>query len=299
MKFGKVENPEKIDFTLPADVPRTVEVLNKNNHKTTDTQIHIGCAKWNRQDLKNFYPRGTKDELSYYATQFNSIELNAFFYRIFSQEQVRKWQEKVSDGFKFFPKVPQIISQFKRLKNVEQELAQYIDSISQFGKKLGMCFLQMHPSFSPKSFDNLEHFISLWPKDMELSVELRHPDWYEDTAALHELCTLLEENNITHTITDTAGRRDIIHMRLTTPKCFVRFTGANHESDYTRLDDWTDRLISWHEQGIKNINFFVHQNTEKESPLLTAYLNQKLNKALGLNLIIPQTTGNNTQTRLF
>ncbi len=299
MKFGKVDNPGNIDFSLPEDRPETLALLQK--HKGGNPlEVFVGCAKWNRQDLKNFYPRGTKDELVYYASQFNSIELNAFFYRIFPPEQVQKWKEKTGSHFKFFPKVPQIISQFKRLKNVDSELNEYIDSIVQYEEKLGMCFLQMHPSFSPKSFDSLEAFVKLWPKNIDLSVEVRHKDWYADEVVLVDLCSLLEENNITHTITDTAGRRDMVHMRLTTPQCFIRFTGANHRSDYTRLDDWVDRLKIWKDNGIRRINFFVHQNLEKESPLLTAHFNRKLNKVLGTNLIIPKTLNdNNGQAELF
>jgi uncharacterized protein YecE (DUF72 family) len=49
----------------------------------------LSCAKWNKQDLKGFYPRGTKDELAYYSTQFNSIELNATFYNSPAIDQVR------------------------------------------------------------------------------------------------------------------------------------------------------------------------------------------------------------------
>ena len=78
MKFGQVDDPSQIDFTLPKDHPRTAEILKKNKKGLED--ISIGCAKWNKTDLKGFYPKGTKDELTYYATQFNSIELNATFY---------------------------------------------------------------------------------------------------------------------------------------------------------------------------------------------------------------------------
>ncbi len=78
MKFGKTENTESIDFRLPADNPRTAEIL-KQNDRNKPLAVYVGCAKWNKQDLKNFYPRGTKDELSYYSRQFNSIELNATF----------------------------------------------------------------------------------------------------------------------------------------------------------------------------------------------------------------------------
>jgi hypothetical protein len=80
MQFGKVEDPSIINFSLPADAPETKEVL-KNTSKN-DFEAYVGCAKWNKADLKGFYPRGTKDELTYYATQFNCIELNATFYNL-------------------------------------------------------------------------------------------------------------------------------------------------------------------------------------------------------------------------
>ena len=64
MKFGQVEDPSQIDFTLPKDHPRTKEILKENQSK--DFNVSIGCAKWNKTDLKGFYPKGTKDELTYY-----------------------------------------------------------------------------------------------------------------------------------------------------------------------------------------------------------------------------------------
>ena len=89
-----------------------------------------------------------------------------------------------------------------------------------------------------------------------------------------------------------------MHMRLTNPTAFVRYVGANHESDYNRLEDWVDRLLEWKTQGIKEINFFVHQNIEKASPLLSAHFIKKLNPALGCELTIPQM-GKSDQNTLF
>jgi hypothetical protein len=102
MKFGQVEDPSKIDFTLPKDHPRTKEILSRN--KSGLENISIGCAKWNKTDLKGFYPKGTKDELTYYATQFNSIELNATFYGMPTPEQVQTWKEKLRLILNFFQK---------------------------------------------------------------------------------------------------------------------------------------------------------------------------------------------------
>jgi hypothetical protein len=90
-------------------------------------------------------------------------------------------------------------------------------------------------------------------------------------------------------------------MRLTTPQAFIRYVGANDpQSDRERLDDWIDRLKVWVDQGLRDIYFFVHQNIEMESPFLSAYFIEKLNKEFGLNLQIPKLLGpsGNSETKL-
>ncbi|WP_336129075.1 DUF72 domain-containing protein [Mesoflavibacter sp. CH_XMU1422-2] len=286
MKFGSVTNPEDIDFTLPKDHKDTKRVLNLVKDDN-EPEIYVGCAKWNRADLKGIYPKGTKDELEYYSSQFNSIELNATFYRIFPPEQFKKWREKTPSNFKFFPKLNQEISHWKRLNEVKEVVDNYLYSAVNLQEKLGTIFLQMHNNFAPKDFNRVVNFIEDWPKEIPLAVEFRHTDWYNDPTVSEELFQLLETNNISNVIVDTAGRRDLMHMRLTNPTAFVRYVGANHPTDYTRLDDWIKRLKTWKTQGIKEIDFFIHQNIEKESPLLSAYFIKQLNAELGAQLKVP------------
>lgn len=286
MKFGNVDNPGNIDFTLPLDHIDTARVLNRVKDDSV-TNIFVGCAKWNKADLKGFYPKGVKDELEYYSNQFNSVELNATFYRIFPAEQFASWYEKTPKDFKFFPKLSQEISHFKRLNNVQPSVENYLYNASNLKEKLGTVFLQMHNNFAPKDFDRVVRFVEHWPKELPLAIEFRHTDWYTNDTVSNQLYDLLEKNNISNVIVDTAGRRDLLHMRLTNPTAFVRYVGANHPTDYSRLDDWIKRLKEWQEQGIKEIDFFVHQNIEKESPLLSAYFIKKLNEELGCHLKIP------------
>ncbi len=289
MQFGKVTHPEQVNFVLPNDHPDTSKVLSTN--ASDRLSVYVGCAKWNRQDLKGFYPRGTKDELEYYSRQFNSIELNATFYRIFPEEQFKKWYTKTPDGFKFFPKLVQNISHLKRLNDdVQPYVDQYLSSALHLKEKLGTIFLQMHGNFAPKNFDRVIRFIEKWPKEIRLAVEFRHTDWFNDKSVAKELYALLEENNVSNIITDTAGRRDLLHMRLTNDEAFIRYVGANHETDYSRLHDWVIRLQKWKDQGINHIHFFVHQNIEKESPLLSRYFITELNKNLGTSLGLPNHT---------
>ena len=286
MKFGSVVNPENIDFTLPKDhidTNKTIKKFSRGNFK-----MYVGCAKWNKADLKGFYPRGTKDELAYYATQFNSIELNATFYRIFPPEQFEKWYEKTPENFRFFPKLNQEISHWKRLNGVKEVVENYLFSAVNLKEKLGSLFLQMNHNFSPKDFNRVVSFVESWPEEIPLAIEFRHTNWYNDPKVANELYHLLECNNISNVIVDTAGRRDLLHMRLTNGSAFIRYVGANHHTDYTRLDDWVSRLKTWKDLGINEVDFFVHQNVEKESPLLSAYFIQKINKELDCNLTIPK-----------
>ena len=291
MKFGNVPNPEEIDFTLPPDHPETKGVLEKHKNNQP-VNLYVGCAKWNKTDLKGFYPRGTKDELAYYSTQFNSIELNATFYRIFPPEQFQTWKDKTPENFKFFPKMVQNISHYKRLSEEAQPFVDsYLTSAKELEEKLGMCFLQLPNNFAPKSLDRLEPFFKSFPREIPLAVEFRHTGWFNDESVSNELYGLMEAYNKSLIITDSAGRRDLIHMRITNDAAFIRYNGANHESDYQRLEDWIDRLELWIEQGLNHIYFFVHQNIEKASPLLSAHFIKLANERFGTNLHLPHMGG--------
>ncbi|WP_293886181.1 MULTISPECIES: DUF72 domain-containing protein [unclassified Sphingobacterium] len=293
MKFGQVEHPEEIDFTLPPTPPETLNLL---QHFKNDKpfEVYVGCAKWNKQDLKGFYPRGTKDELAYYSTQFNSIELNATFYNSPSIDQVETWKHKTPANFKFFPKIPQSISHFSRLLNTADKVKLFTDAIVHFDEKLGMAFLQMHDNYNPKDMARLKLFLHDWPTEVPLALEVRNKEWFSKPAVTKELYALLEETNVTNILVDTAGRRDMLHMRLTTPTAFIRYVGANHASDYDRLDQWIDVLKLWRENGLQKLYFFIHQNIEVESPLLATHFIKKLNTTLNLDLTHPNKNTPNT-----
>ena len=286
MKFGGVDNADGLDLSLPKDHPDTKKALGGKEAKSFN--VSVGCAKWNKTDLKNFYPKGTKDELAYYSTQFNNIELNATFYQPYGREQFAKWREKTPEGFKFFPKIPQTISHLKRLSDVRTQTEDFCHSVSALEEKLGMVFLQMHDNFKPKDYDKLEKFVLEFPKDTPLAIELRNTEWFQSEAEFDRVSELFKANNITNVLVDTAGRRDIMHMRMTSKTAFVRYVGANHPSDYDRLDPWIERIAEWKKNGLENLYFFVHQNHELESPLLSAYFIEKLNEKFGLKLHIPQ-----------
>lgn len=290
MKFGRTDHPEKIDFTLPPDHPDTAKILKK--FKSDDPfEVYVGCAKWNKADLKGFYPRGTKDELTYYSRQFNSIELNATFYNSPDKNQVITWKEKTPIDFKFFPKIPQSVSHYRRLNDVKNLTEEFANSVSMFEEKLGMVFLQMIDNFKPKFIDRVESFAAEFPKGVPLAIEVRNEEWFNGEV-FDTYFDILKKNNITNIIVDAAARRDMLHMRLSNDAAFIRYVGANHKSDYSRLEDWVERIKIWRSQGLQKLYFFIHQNIEKESPLLAEHFIKLLNAELGLSLKTPNSPDN-------
>jgi uncharacterized protein YecE (DUF72 family) len=292
MDFGRVPENElnRVDFKLPPEPPMNQSVL--RGKKAKKPEVYIGCAKWGRKEwIGKIYPKGTKEKdfLDEYVKHYNSIELNATHYKLYKASDLQKWIDKVKDkDFKFSPKVYQGISHFGSFKDKKFLTDSFLESIVTFGKHLGPIFLQVSDKFGPKRKDELFEYLESLPKDVQFFLEVRHPDWFIKPTS-EELFQKLKQLKIGAVITDTAGRRDCCHMRLTIPKTFIRYVGNSlHKTDYSRIDAWVDRIKYWLDNGIEEINFFMHMHDEATSPELTVYLVKKLNEVCGLNLNIPR-----------
>ena len=290
MEFGRVtpEELELVDFSLPKDQPQTTALLKAGTIKEKP-QLYVGCAKWGRKDwVGKIYPVKTKeaDFLSHYAKYFKSIELNATFYKMPTRAQTSAWREKVSDqDFLFCPKITQSISHLRRLKNTAELTDRFLNGISGFEKNLGPVWLMLHPGMGPKSIDTIFEFINSLPKDIHLFIELRHEDWFQDPTSFKAIFDFIQSTGKGSIITDAAGRRDCLHMRLTNREAFIRFVGNGlHPTDYTRVDDWVKRIKTWSKQGIEKVYFFMHQHEEIHSPELCKYVIDQLNKECSADL---------------
>lgn len=291
MNFGKVSEQEleHIDFTLPADPLVNKSVLARGKG---GTKFLVGCAKWGRKDwIGSLYPYGIKEKdfLKYYAQVFNSIEFNGFYYNLHSKEQVQKWKEAVPEDFLFCPKFTQYITHVKRLKDARQQVDEFLEVVSAFGKNLGPVFLMPHPQMALDGLEALETFIDYLPKDIDVFLELRHEEWYKNDDGYNaELYDFLKKKKRGTIITDAAGRRDCTHMHLSTPECFIRFVGNSlHHTDYERIDEWVDRIKLWMDEGLEKCYFFMHQHEELHSPQLIKYLIEELNKKCGTDIKPP------------
>jgi uncharacterized protein YecE (DUF72 family) len=291
MEFGKVapEEVQSVNFLLPKDGQQNQKVLIKKDNDKAD--VFIGCAKWGLPEWVGFlYPPKTKaaNFLNEYAKHFNSIELNAAYYKIPTIETVRKWKKQATDhaqnGFLFCPKFPETISHYKKLKGAERATDEFLASVFEFGENLGPCFLQMSDSFGPNSFSVLEDFLKSLPRDLNVFTELRNEEWYSDPSFRKEVFEMFTRLNKGAVITDVAGRRDVLHMEVTIPEVFIRFigTGASYrEADFARIDAWAERIKIWQDNGLKKVYFFLHQHDERESIRLGKHAVEAFNKTLG------------------
>jgi uncharacterized protein YecE (DUF72 family) len=260
MDFGKLPSLDNIDISLPADHEDTKRVLAEATKQKTKT--YIGCPVWaDKGFVGKLYPKGTKetDFLNEYGKQFNAIELNATHYRIPSLTQIAKWKADVPNTFKFFPKVPQLISHAGNINTKEDLLQIFNSAIWEMKENLGAVFLQLPPYFKPNRFKELEEFVARYPKEIPLFVELRNEAWFQHKNITTEVFNMLESYGTGSVITDVAGRRDVLHNRLTLPKAFIRFTGNDlHPTDFTRLNEWLKRIEQWQQMGLQELYFFLH-----------------------------------------
>lgn len=297
MDFGKIDiaHIDSIPFKLPADHPKNKDII--SGKRLPKPSIYIGASGWGMKELSGaLYPRTLKSNqyLTHYSRAYKTVELSALFYGLPAPDQIKRWYDQTPPDFRFCPKFLQQITHTNRLINVSEYLELYLDCISGLGEKLGPILFMPHPSLGPKDQAKLLNFMDQLPDWINFQIELRHPDWFMGTN--HEgFFDELQKRRQAALITDTAGRRDALHMHLTTPQAMVRFAGYNlHPTDYQRIDDWTDRLACWIEHGLESVYFFIHQAEEHLTPLLIRYFIEQLNAKARLNL--PQPTLVSDQT---
>lgn len=303
MKFGHIDSStlSAIDFTLPTDTPATQELLASLSQPLQKPCIYIGCSVWaERSFVGRLYPPGTapRDYLRLYSQQLSTVELNSTFYGIPSIERVQKWQQSVTPGFKFCPKVPQHISHRNNLSAQLSGLDTFLTAILQLQDALGVSLLQLPPYCSPSHMQAIQKLLEQVPEGLPWAVEFRHPAWFSDWVAQQEMFDFLKQRGMVAAISDVAGRRDVLHQTLTTSCAFIRFKGYTAQSsNYTRLDAWIDRFHAWIAQGLQQIYLFLHEKNEALCVDLALYVIRQLEQRGYPQLLLPGTAG--AQTRLF
>lgn len=301
MKYGFLEDVSDIDFTLPVESKTNAQFISEKSGETP--KIYIGCSVWSDKDfVGNYYPQKTpqKNYLVEYAKQFSTVEVNATRYGVPQPKTMENWKNAVPEGFKLSFKLPQIISQRKDLLSADVlgRLDQFILAKEKMGSKAGTTFMLMQNNFSMDRLPELEKFLQHLPQEQAYAVEIRNPELNQK----EELGQLLNTYNITHVITDTAGRRDVVHQMITNNTLYVRFVGNGLvPTDYARADAWIKQIKSYISKGVNQVYFLIHQPNQNRSMGgdLVSYVIAKINKDLKMDLKVPVNYKDSGQQSIF
>lgn len=298
MKFGKLEDISAVDFTLPSDHSVTGRVLNS---MSVTPRVLVGGTMWNIPEwIGKIFPAKTpkKDLMGQYGAAFGTIELNATHYKIPDKAVVRKWYQTMPEDFLFCPKFPQLISHYRRFNNCESLTDEFLEAILELQNKLSFAFIQLPPNYTADKAEALLQYLTRLPRDMRFALEFRHESWFSGSEKAESVWSVMPELGITSVISDTAGRRDAVHMRLTTPYCIVRYGGNEMDgTDEKRLSDWIDRIAMWSENGLEEFQFWIHQPNSVKTPETALYIKERLHDRMNVRVKCPDIIA--TQGSLF
>jgi uncharacterized protein YecE (DUF72 family) len=142
--------------------------------------LRIGCSGWVYKDWRGpFYPPEVRagDWLDYYATRFDTAEINASFYRLPSEAMVERWASRAPDGFVFAWKVSRFITHNKKLKDCAGPVERVFGRMAPLGRAYGPALIQLPPQLR-RDDERLASFLALLPKHRRHTVEFRHDSWY-------------------------------------------------------------------------------------------------------------------------
>ncbi len=173
--------------------------------------LYLGSPVWSFKGwVGNFYPKGTKpaEFLREYSRRLTTIEGNTTFYAVPAQKTIEGWIAETPASFRFCPKIPKAISHEGKLVDYIDRALAFVDVMRVLDVRLGPMFLQLPPRYSPGLLADLRAFLSLWPRDVRLAVEVRHLDWFDSP---HDavLDQLLSDHNMARVTIDTRPIRNL------------------------------------------------------------------------------------------
>lgn len=172
------------------------------------TEFHIGTSAFTAAGWENtFYPAGMKrpDYLTYYATKFDTVEVDSTFYRTPSVATVNGWGRKAPKGFLLAAKVPQIITHQNVLQDCDEDLKHFLETMDLMGDKLGPLLFQFgyfNQTVFRSSGDflaRLEPFLAKLPMGYKFAVEIRNKSWLSKP-----FFDLLRAHKVAHALIDQA-----------------------------------------------------------------------------------------------
>ena len=240
-----------------------------NKHRSESTTAAPGVESRGMMELRlgtsafvasgwqgSFYPVGMKsaDYLTYYATKFDTVEVDSTFYRAPSVATVSGWERKTPPGFKLAAEVPQIITHEKVLQNCDDDLKQFLDTMDLMGEKLGPLLFQFG-HFNSTVFRSgkeflarLAPFLSKLPKDHHFALEIRNKWWLDadffDLLRVHNVAYALTERSFMPSPTEIFAKLDPI----TADFAYIRWLGDRMGSSASQgfgIESWWTGQRKW------------------------------------------------------
>jgi len=203
--------------------------------------IYVGTSGWTYDDWTGrFYPpevKGAK-RLVYYAGRFDTVEVNASFYRVPTKPMTDAWNSRLGPGFHLVLKGPRTVTHLKKLRDCNKALDFFLERVLVLNS-LKVILWQLPPSLH-RDTARLDEFLYALPKKVRHAVEFRHDSWWDD-----EVEKVLKRHS--------AAFVAVSHPRLpdeiisTTDFLYIRFHGQGRDlytynySD-SELSSWAERI---------------------------------------------------------
>ena len=207
-------------------------------------RYYVGCSGWHYEHWRGLYYPGELPRskwLSFYARQFDTVELNSSFYRLPSEKAFATWRESTPDNFVFSVKVSRYITHIRRLKEVESAVESFLSRANLLGGKLGPLLYQLPPSMK-RSDEALQGFLSSLPQKYQHVIEFRHESWIDEA-----VFRILRRHDAGLCVFDMPGFS--CPLVATSDFAYVRFHGS--EGPYSSC--YSDKELSRWAQGIAGL----------------------------------------------
>ncbi len=254
-------------------------------------KINLGTSGWSYEDwIGPFYPMGTSPAryLAVYSRHFNTVEIDATFYRSPSMTMIKAWRERTPDNFVFAAKVPRLITHDQELQDVQPAIEHFANVMRELGPKCGPLLFQFAPSFTAEHFDRLASLLPLLPVDLRWAIEIRHTSWLTDP-----FYDLLRAHNIALTHVDlpwmprtTPVTADFAYIRWLDDRHKITEDFSHVRAEFARSNDldWWARQIE--RMVARNVDVFAYANNHYQghSPATLRAMQQRL----GLSVTEPE-----------
>jgi uncharacterized protein YecE (DUF72 family) len=188
--------------------------------------------------------------LTYYASLFSSVEINATFYKLPKKVTVEKWAKSVSENFRFTFKVPKGITHARNLLYSAEELELFLETVAGVGDKKGCLLVQLPPKVSREKEEELTGLLECLSDDArgwKIAVEFRHPSWYN--RAVYRLLQSYGTGMVEHDLPRSATPKievgeSFIYLRFHGPEGGYR---GSYEDNI--LNEHAKRIACWLKDG--------------------------------------------------